>query len=110
MPHEYTDLLQNIYRDDFFNSVDYKNFQKKNKNRTVSLSKFLDGATKCPCIRTPKMRTCVDEVETNMAESIFCIRQLQRKHLDCSCSFCTNCANAKKLGIEECLFYAFCTD
>ena len=99
MPHEYTDLLENIYKKHFLTSMEYKKFcAEQGRERKIGYTKFLEGVRSCPCIREPKMRSCVDEVETEMAESIYSLRCIQRLHLDCTCSFCVNCVEMKKRG------------
>lgn len=97
-PHEYTDLLENIFRLDFLHSVEYKKFQEENNNRTIGLSTFVKGATRCPCIKRPTLRACVDEVEVNVAESLNALRLLMRTNdmKKCTCAFCVKHAKDKK--------------
>ena len=101
MPHEYTDLLKNIYEKEFLPSQEYKKFRDKHgQDRAIGYSIFLVGAKRCPCIRKPKMRSCVDEAETEMAEAIYSLRGIQRLHLDCPCAFCVQCAQMKEKGMH----------
>lgn len=89
-PHEYTDLLQNIYHHDFLESAEYRKFQRENNGTTIGYSIFKRGATRCPCIQAPSMRVCVDEVETEFAELLHSVKKYYSKHQDrCKCSFCS---------------------
>lgn len=100
--HEYTDTLENIYRRDFCESKEYKEFRERNDNREIGFTKFFLAATKCPCIRTPSLRSCVDEVEVNLSESIATLKSLHRANQDCACNFCGKMREkkAKKRGGE----------
>lgn len=66
--HEYRDSVKNIYADDFLKSQAFKDFQERTGRATLSFSKFKEGAFKCPCIQAPKMKVCVDEIETEFNE------------------------------------------
>ena len=66
--HEYRDTVKNIYADDFLKSQAFKDFRERTGRATISFSKFKEGAFKCPCIQPPKMKACVDEIETEFNE------------------------------------------
>lgn len=88
-PHEYTDLLVNIYQNDFLRSPEYRRFKEANPRSSISFGTFYKGATQCKCIRTPKLRACVDETEVNLSQMINVIKTMQQSNRSCECSFCT---------------------
>ena len=102
-PHEYTDILENIYKLDFLHSTENKMYQLENSGKNIGFSKFKEGATRCPCIRKPTLRACVDELEVNIAESLNALRMLKRSKRGsaCSCQFCKTFAAGKKFKGKE---------
>ena len=94
--HEYSDVLDNVYENDFLLSEEYKKFQMKNGNRTIGRTKFFLNATKCECISRPNLRACVDEIEVNMAEAITALRSIHRSNQQCSCMFCCKIRETKE--------------
>lgn len=93
--HEYHDTLKNIYMDDFKNSVEFKELKERTGRSSISYSTFLKGALKCPCIRQPVMRVCVDEIETAFNEVVATLNNVRKKNRnqrrpECKCKFCEN--------------------
>jgi hypothetical protein len=90
--HEYTDTLENIYRNDFLNSFEYEKWKSKNPDRKIGLTLFKQAATKCKCIGPPKMRCCVDETETNFEHALITLKHIRRSKVgqQCECVYCTN--------------------
>ena len=93
--HEYHDTLKNIYIDDFKNSVEFQEFKGRTGRSSISYTKFLEGALKCPCIRAPVMRVCVDEIETAFNEMAKTLNNVRKKNRNqrrpaCRCQFCQN--------------------
>ena len=89
--HEYNDKLRNIFMDDFKQSLEFQLFSERTGRKSISYSKFLEGALKCPCIREPQMRVCVDKIETMFSEvtkTLAKIRFNNRKL--CECRFCVS--------------------
>lgn len=108
--HEYRDTVKNIYTDVFLKSLAFKEFQERTGRETLSFSKFKEGAFKCPCIQLPKMRVCVDEVETEFAEltKTFESRLRRRPAVDFCCLACVDQDMEKeRLGKGEycCVIY-----
>jgi hypothetical protein len=95
-PHEYTDTLKNIYLSDFKESVEYAAYRERSGGKDLGYSKFKEGVHLCPCVGEPKMRVCVDELETGFAEMVECLKTILRRssRMPCDCGFCT--AEAQK--------------
>jgi hypothetical protein len=106
--HEYRDTVRNIYNDDFLHSAEYRSLLEEHDRDSISFSKFKEGAFMCPCIRSPKSRVCVDEVETGFSELTKCLENLLRQHsvteYDC-CSACAAESVKKELNPEGAALY-----
>lgn len=87
--HEYNDKLRNIFLDDFKHSMEFKLFMERTGRTSISYSKFLEGALRCPCIREPQMRVCVDKVETMFSEVSKTLAKIRfNNRILCCCNFC----------------------
>ena len=90
-PHEYSDTLKNIYLSDFKESVEYAAYLERSGKTDFGYSKFKQGVHLCPCVGEPKMRVCVDELETGFSEMTECLKGILRRssRVACECGFCT---------------------
>ena len=90
--HEYHDTLMNIYLDEFLNSDELKLYQETTGKNTISYTTFIKGAFMCPCIKAPKMRVCVDEIETSFSELAKCLQDISRRKPATDCFCCEACS------------------
>ena len=88
-PHEYCDTLISIYSNEFLESSEFAILTNVLKRDSISFTVFVNGATKCPCVQQPKMRICVDEVETGFFELLRTLKNRRKlKAAACLCNFC----------------------
>ena len=101
--HEYRDTVKNIFLDDFLNSKAFEEYKEESGRDTISFSKFKEGAFMCPCIRAPKARVCVDEIETGFNELTKSLENILRQQAATEYDCCPACAmeTAKKEGNPE---------
>ena len=96
--HEYNDKLRNIFLDDFKHSLEFQLFVERTGRTSISYSKFLEGALKCPCIREPQMRVCVDKIETVFSEFTKTLAKIKfNNRRKCTCDFCVEQARREEL-------------
>jgi hypothetical protein len=77
--HEYHDTLMNIYLDEFLCSESFKLYTETSGKSSISYTTFIKGAFMCPCIKAPKIRVCVDEIETSFCELSKCLQDIRRQ-------------------------------
>lgn len=95
--HEYNDSLRNIFLDDFKHSLEFDMFCKRTGRKSLSYSKFVEGALSCPCIREPTMRVCVDKIETMFTELTTTLAKVNfNNRKTCNCKACANQAKLKE--------------
>ena len=75
---------------DFLTSEEFDSLKRIQNIESISYSTFLRGALMCPCIKPPKLRFCVDELETEVNELLNALH-IRRKTIkgECLCAFCT---------------------
>ena len=106
--HEFCDTVKNIYNDDFLKSPEFAAFKERTKRDTICFSLFKRGATMCPCIQKPKMRVCVDEVETAFNELTKTLASMLRRQpavIKGAPAYCRACevqaARKEELGLSK---------
>lgn len=94
--HEYSDTLKSMYTD-FLDSSEFADFTRRTGRTNLCFSLFQSAALSCKCIRKPKMRVCVDEVEVSFGELLKCLNDIKRSTRGrCECAFCEGQANLQE--------------